>query len=38
MDTFKEFNPYSCRECILMIRGPDDAISAYLAQGEFQDY
>ncbi|KKH92705.1 hypothetical protein EO95_11180 [Methanosarcina sp. 1.H.T.1A.1] len=37
MGACRELNPYSCWACILMIRKPDD-ISAYLAQGYFQDY
>jgi rhodanese-related sulfurtransferase len=38
MDTFEEFNPYSCRTCVLKLRGLDDALPAYLAKGHFQDY
>ncbi|KKG07411.1 hypothetical protein EO92_15180 [Methanosarcina sp. 2.H.A.1B.4] len=38
MGACRELNPYSCWACILMIRKPDDDISAYLAQGYFQDY
>ncbi|MDY9925477.1 rhodanese-like domain-containing protein [Methanosarcina sp.] len=38
MDTFKEFNPYSCGPHILKFRGVDGAVHAYLAQGHSKDY